>query len=114
MILVAMFFSRLPFVRRVLLKRHLPEKGPTKKQRASTYIDFWVYAEDGVGNKKRLHSRAPGPYESAGLCAAETAFCLISETEHLKPNYGVVTPASVLSGPLLRRLPERGITFKFQ
>eukprot|EP01120_Amphizonella_sp_Union-15-10_P014612 TRINITY_DN714_c0_g1_i1.p1 TRINITY_DN714_c0_g1~~TRINITY_DN714_c0_g1_i1.p1 ORF type:complete len:425 (+),score=73.34 TRINITY_DN714_c0_g1_i1:70-1275(+) len=109
MVVIAMFFAKFGFVRNLLLKRNIPDRGPTKEQRSQSSVDFTVYAQDNQRVSKTLKLHTPGPYDCSGICAVEAALCLISEK--VNTIYGVVTPGAVMNmDVIMKRLIKRGIT----
>jgi len=111
-ILFMMLFSKIAYVKNMLLKRNFQDGGPSKAQRQTSSFDFYAHGIDEVGNRKVVHCHAPGPYDTSGICAAEVALALVHDRKQLKPIFGVTTPGAVMNSQMLRRLPASGITLE--
>jgi len=111
LVLFASFdFSRGLLERFVLPK---PGEGPDKDARESGFFDLRQFGRlaDGTILKTRITGdRDPG-YGSTSKMLSECAICLAQD--ELATRGGVLTPASAMAGPLLRRLEANaGLSFE--
>jgi short subunit dehydrogenase-like uncharacterized protein len=107
-VLILMYLSKIPIIRKWLLAREFPGGGPTKEERRDTTVEFFCDATGENKKKKRLHMKMPcGPYDVTGACCAEAAFALLHDRASFDPVFGVVTPAAAASATLQKRLRER-------
>ncbi len=108
-------FTSFDFTRRLLERFVLPKpgEGPDKDARESGFYDLRQFGRlaDGTILKTRITGdRDPG-YGSTSKMLSECAICLAQD--ELETRGGVLTPASAMAEPLLRRLEENaGLSFE--
>ena len=87
-----------------------PGEGPTKEQQERGHFEMRIVAETASGKKiggRIAGNKDPG-YGQTAVMLAESAMCLAKDT--LAERYGVLTPATAMGMPLVKRLRAAGMT----
>jgi len=92
-----------------------PGEGPSKSQRENGFYNLRFYGKmkDGTTHiAKVTGDRDPG-YGSTSKMLAEAAICLAKDKSKCPDIAGVISPATALAGPYLKRLIDNaGLTFE--
>ncbi len=107
--------SAFKFTRGLLQKRlPKPGEGPNARQREKGFFNLKLVGRTADGQRidaKVTGDRDPG-YGSTSKMLGESAVCLAKDLDD-KVGGGIVTPASTMAEPLIKRLTERaGLTFE--
>ena len=92
-----------------------PGEGPSREERENGFYDVLFVGEMPDGRQMRASvtgDRDPG-YGSTSKMITESALCLLRDVP--KRQGGILTPASIMGGPLIRRLVDHaGLTFTIE
>jgi len=98
-------------VRRAMYRVRPSGAGPSKEDRDRSWFRVtFVGRRDGHKVVTRVSGGDPG-YDETAKMIAECALCIATQRDELPMAGGVVTPASAMGRPLIRRLQDRGIEF---
>lgn len=115
--------AMLPGVPRLLVGRVLPKpgEGPSPAQQAAGFfvVRFVAVARCAPGESPlirigRVEAQGDPGYAVTSRMLAESAICLATEAESLPERAGVLTPASGIGLPLVRRLDAAGVHFTME
>ncbi|MFF0434123.1 saccharopine dehydrogenase family protein [Streptomyces sp. NPDC004327] len=102
--------AQLPFVRRWLMERYEPGRGPDAERRARSWFSVRFVGE---GGGRRVFTEVSGGdpgYDETAKMLAESALCLAFDA--LPPTAGQVTTAVAMGDALLERLRAAGLRFR--
>lgn len=102
--------AQLPFVRRWLMERYEPGRGPGAERRARSWFSVRFVGE---GGGRRVFTEVSGGdpgYDETAKMLAESALCLAFDA--LPPTAGQVTTAVAMGDALLDRLRAAGLRFR--
>jgi len=102
---------------RALLERTVlpaPGEGPSREARDAGFFEMHILAKTESGRKIRgriAGDKDPG-YGETAVMLGESAMCLAKDGADLPARYGVLTPATAMGNPLVKRLRAAGMTLE--
>ena len=112
---LAIEFNPLIYILRKLFLP-APGQGPTREDRENGF--FKMHLTGSSDNNKKLNLIVRGDsdagYSGTAKMITESALSLLLEKKHIPNSSGVLTPASGIGEIIVKRLKDKGITFKLQ